>query len=160
MSNQLKQVEAIALVINDRPEVSDDFWGGVESIIRLREDLPVDTLTGLDAFSHIQVVWSFHLAAREDVHLGARSPRNNPEWEASGTFVHRNHRRPSQIAVSHPRLLGVDGRDIHVVDLDAVNGTPVIDIAPWFREFGPQGEVRQPAWPTEMLADYWTKAEG
>ena len=111
MTDQPVHVETIAHVINDRAEATDDYWGGVESVIRLREDLPLETLLGLDAFSHIEVVWSFHKAPREDVHLGARSPRNNPEWEPSGTFVHRNHRRPSQIAISHPRLLKVEGRD-------------------------------------------------
>jgi tRNA (Thr-GGU) A37 N-methylase len=159
MTDSPVTVETIAHVVNGRPEPSDDYWGGIESVIRLRADLPVDTLRGLEAFSHIEVVWAFHRASRQDVHLGARSPRNDPQWEPSGTFVHRNHRRPSQIAVSHPRLLRVDGRDIHVLDLDAVDGTPVIDLAPWFQEFGPRGEVRQPAWPTEMLADYWTRAE-
>nr|WP_283247669.1 TrmO family methyltransferase [Streptomyces sp. I05A-00742] len=84
-----------------------------------------------------------------------RCCRNNPEWPTTGTFVHRNHRRPAQIATSFPRLLGVDGRDLHVTDLDAVDGTPVIDIAPYFQEMGPRGPVREPAWPSEMLQDYW-----
>ncbi|MBF9071877.1 TrmO family methyltransferase domain-containing protein [Streptacidiphilus fuscans] len=149
--------EAVAHVINDRTEVSDDYWGGVPSIIRLREDLPENTLAGLNEFSHLQVVFKFHLAVPGDVHLGARSPRNDPRWEPSGTFAHRNHRRPAQIGVSHPCLIKIDGRDLHVVDLDAVDGTPVLDIAPWFADFGPRGEVHQPTWPSEMLANYWTE---
>lgn len=151
-------IEAVAHVINARTEVSDDYWGDVPSIIRLRDDLPEDTLAGLGEFSHIQVVFKFHLASPEDVHLGARSPRNDPRWEPSGTFAHRNHRRPAQIGISQPRLVKVEGRDLHVLDLDAVDGTPVLDIAPWFAEFGPRGEVHQPTWPTEMLADYWAES--
>ena len=159
MTEQPVQVDTIAHVISPRTEATDDYWGGVESVIRLREDLPLDTLQGLDEFSHIEVVWFFHKATRADVHLGARSPRNNPEWKPSGTFSHRNHRRPSQLAVSHPRLLRIEGRDLHVLDLDAIDGTPVVDLAPWFAEFGPRGEIWQPAWPTQMLKDYWSEAK-
>jgi tRNA (Thr-GGU) A37 N-methylase len=38
-----------------------------------------------------------------------------------------------------------------------VDGTPVLDIKPWFQEMGPRGEVHQPSWPTEMLADYFAR---
>lgn len=98
---------------------------------------------------------TFHKASPEDVALHARSPRNNPQWPTTGTFVHRNHRRPNQLAESFPRLLKVDGLDLHVTDLDAVDGSPVYDLALYFREMGPRGEVREPSWPGEMLADYW-----
>lgn len=104
------------------------------------------------------MTWTFHLARPDDVQLHARSPRGNPQWPATGTFVHRNHRRPNQLAISYPRLLGVEGRDLLVTDLDAVDGTPVLDLAPYFREMAPRGPVRQPAWPGEMLADYWLNA--
>lgn len=39
-------------------------------------------------------------------------------------------------------------------DLDAIDGSPVYDLAPYFREMGPRGEVREPGWPGEMLKDY------
>ncbi|MFC9085505.1 TrmO family methyltransferase domain-containing protein [Nocardiopsis dassonvillei] len=58
------------------------------------------------------------------------------------------------MAVSHPRLLRGEGHDLHVEDLDAVDGTPVLDIAPWFVKFVPRGEVSQPRWPGEMLSNY------
>ncbi|MDH6111395.1 tRNA-Thr(GGU) m(6)t(6)A37 methyltransferase TsaA [Kitasatospora sp. MAP12-15] len=151
-------VEPIATVIGGHLEPADDYQGGVESIIRLHEEYPLETLQGIEEFSHLTVIWHFHRASPGDVQLHARSPRGDARWPATGTFVHRNHRRPNQLATSYPRLLRVDGRDLHVVDLDAVNGTPVIDIAPFFREMGPRGEVTQPAWPGEMLANYWAGA--
>lgn len=52
----------------------------------------------------------------------------------------------------------MEGRDLLVTDLDAVDGTPVVDLAPYFQEMGPRGTVRQPAWPSEMLATYWRDA--
>jgi tRNA (Thr-GGU) A37 N-methylase len=75
-------------------------------------------------------------------------------WPVTGTFVHRNHRRPNQLAESFPRLVKVDGLDLHVTDLDAIDGSPAHDLAPYFKEMGPRGEVRQPNWLSEML-NYW-----
>ncbi|MEU2598154.1 SAM-dependent methyltransferase [Streptomyces hirsutus] len=153
------EVRPIATVVGGHTRVLDDYQGGVRSIIRLHEEYPLETLKGIEEFSHLTVTWRFHLARPEDVQLHARSPRGNTRWPATGTFVHRNHRRPNQLAISYPRLLDVDGRDLHVTDLDAVDGTPVIDLAPYFQQMGPRGGVRQPAWPGEMLdAEYWKDA--
>lgn len=148
------EIKPIATVVGGRTEPSDDHWTGM-AIIRLNPDFPVEVVQGLEGFSHLLVVWHFHQASPDDVALHARSPRNNPEWPSTGTFVHRNHRRPNQLAQSFPRLLKVDGLDLHVTDLDAIDGSPVFDLAPYFREMGPRGDVRQPAWPSEMLTDYW-----
>ncbi|MER6091274.1 SAM-dependent methyltransferase [Streptomyces bluensis] len=152
------QIEPIGTVIGGRNNVADDNWGGIESVIRLDSKFPIDVVKGLDQFSHLVVTWHFSKASPEDVALHARSPRNDPRWEPSGTFAHRNHRRPNQLATSFPRLLKVEGLDLHVTDLDAVDGTPIYDLAPYFKEMGPRGEVCEPAWPGEMLKDYWAKA--
>ncbi|MFD7552209.1 SAM-dependent methyltransferase [Streptomyces sp. NPDC059816] len=149
------EIVPVATVVGGHTTVADDYQGGVEAIIRLHAGYPLDTLAGLEEFSHLQVLWHFHRGTPDDVALHARSPRNNPAWPATGTFVHRNHRRPNQLAVSHPRLLRVDGLDLHVTDFDAVDGTPVYDLAPWFPVMGPRGPIRTPAWVDEMLPDYW-----
>ncbi|MFE7525322.1 SAM-dependent methyltransferase [Kitasatospora sp. NPDC057542] len=150
---------SIATVVGGHLEPADDYQAGVTSIIRVHEHYPLETLKGIDEFSHLVVHWRFHRAYPDDVQLHARSPRGNARWPETGTFVHRNHRRPNQIATSFPRLLRVDGRDLHVTDLDAVDGTPVLDLAPYFAQMGPRGEVIQPTWPAEMLADYWLDAD-
>lgn len=87
--------------------------------------------------------------------LGARRPSDNPDLPEVGIFGHRNMRRPNWLGVSRCRLLKVDGLDLHFEDLDAVDGTPMIDIKPWFSEFGPRGQVRQAQWTTEMLTHYY-----
>ncbi|MFI9311027.1 SAM-dependent methyltransferase [Streptomyces triculaminicus] len=156
MSAESFKVNSIATVVGGHTTPADDYQGGVESIIRLHPQYPLETLQGIENFSHLIVTWHFHLATPDDVALHARSPRNDPRWPATGTFVHRNHRRPNQLATSFPRLLAVDGLDLHVEDLDAVAGTPIVDLAPYFEEFGPRGPVEQPSWPAEMLRNYWT----
>ncbi|MEU6114326.1 TrmO family methyltransferase [Streptomyces sp. NPDC047117] len=137
-----------------RAYATEDHWNET-AIIRLNSDFPPEVVQGLEEFSHLVVVWHFSKASPDDVALHARSPRNNPDWPTTGTFVHRNHRCPNQLAQSFPRLLKVDGLDLHVRDLDAVDGTAVYDLSPYFQEMGPRGELRQPAWPGEMLKDYW-----
>lgn len=68
-------------------------------------------------------------------------------------------RRVNWLGVSRCNLLKVDGLDLHVEDLDAVDGTPVIDIKPWFDVMGPRGAVHEPAWPSEMLDLYYAPTD-
>jgi tRNA (Thr-GGU) A37 N-methylase len=158
MTRESFQVEPIAFVLGGRKEPTDDYWGGTRSLIRIDGTrFGADATAGLDGFSHLEIVFRFHLTDPTDLNLGARAARDNPDWPAVGIFGHRNMRRLNWLGVSRCRLLKVDGLDLHVEELDAVDGTPVLDIKPWFREFGPRGEVTQPAWDTEMLPDYFTR---
>lgn len=152
------EIKSVATVVGGHATPADDYQGGVESIIRLHPDYPAETLMGLEEFSHLQVLWHFHQGSPDDVALHARSPRNNPAWEPSGTFAHRNHRRPNRLAISYPRLIRIDGHDLYVTDLDAVDGTPVFDFAGWFPPMGPRGPIHAPKWVSEMLENYWANA--
>jgi tRNA-Thr(GGU) m(6)t(6)A37 methyltransferase TsaA len=150
------QLTPVGVVASPRTAPSDDYWTE-QAVIKLDPGFPAEVVQGLAEFSHLIVIWHFHRASLGDVALHARSPRNNPSWPQTGTFVHRNHRRPNQLAVSFPRLLTVEGLDLHVTDLDAIDGTPVYDLAPYFTEMGPRGQIREPAWPAEMLSNYWAE---
>ena len=144
------------MVLGGRTEPTDDFWGGTRSIIRIdAERFPPDATAGLEDFSHLEVIFRFHLTDPTDLHPGARRPRDNPDWPPVGIFGHRNMRRLNWLGVSRCRLLAVDGLDLHVEDLDAVDGTPVIDIKPWFTAMGPRGDIREPEWTNHMLRDYY-----
>lgn len=87
------QIQPIGVVVGGRTQPTDDHWTE-QAIIRLDPGFPAETVQGLDEFSHLVVVWHFHQASPADVALHARSPRNNPDWPPTGTFVHRNHRLP------------------------------------------------------------------
>ncbi len=155
------EVVPIARIIGGRSEPTDDYWGGATSIIRIdAERFPVEATASLDSFSHLEVIFRFHLTDPTDLNLGARRPRDNPEWPEVGIFGHRNMRRINWMGVSRCRLLKVDGLDLHVEELDAVDGTPVLDIKPWFAEMGPRGEQHQAAWTTSMLQDYFARPTG
>ncbi|MET8625764.1 TrmO family methyltransferase [Kitasatospora sp. NPDC004669] len=153
------EVEALGHVVGGRTEPTDDFWGGTRAIIRLDGSLfTPDATKGLEDFSHLEVAFRFHLTDPTDLNLGARRPRDNPDWPEVGIFGHRNMRRLNWLGVSHCRLIKVDGLNLYVEDLDAVDGTPVLDVKPWFAEMGPRGEHRQADWTTIMLRDYFAPA--
>lgn len=159
MSEESIELPVIARVVGGHTGRQDDYKGGVTSIIRLIPSIPSSALQGIEEFSHLEVIWHFSLGSDQDIELEPRSPRDNPAWPATGGLAHRNAKRPARIATSYPRILKTDGRDIHVIDLDADAGTPVIDLAPVFKEMLPRGPVIQPAWPTEMLRNYWVSAD-
>ena len=145
----------VATVIGGRAEAVDDHWGGVEAVIRLDERFQPDALLGLEEFSHLDVVYVFHGVDEASVVAGARHPRGRPDWPLVGIFAQRAKARPNRIGVSTCRLLGVDGRDLRVADLDAIDGTPVLDIKPHLVEMGPRGPVAEPAWVVELMREYW-----
>jgi tRNA (adenine37-N6)-methyltransferase len=73
-----------------------------------------------------------------------------------GIFAQRGKVRRNRIGVTVCRLVSVEGLAIVVEDLDAIDGTPVLDIKPYMREFGPREQVAQPAWATALMSGYWT----
>lgn len=114
-----------------------------------------EALAGLEAFSHVEIVFHFHGLPPEREATGARRPRDNPAWPLAGIFAQRGSPRPNRLGVTRCRLLAVEGLSLTVEGLDALDGTPVLDIKPWFRQFGPRGETRQPAWVDAVMEEYW-----
>jgi tRNA-Thr(GGU) m(6)t(6)A37 methyltransferase TsaA len=147
--------EPVATVVGGRTEPFDDDWDAVEAIIRLDERFDAEALDGLEEFSHLEVVYVFDRVDPADVETGARHPRGNEDWPRVGIFAQRAKDRPNRIGVSVCRLLRVEERDLHVAGLDAVDGTPVLDLKPVMTEFAPRGELRQPDWARELMAGYW-----
>jgi len=152
-------IRAVAWVKNARSTPEDDRWGGVTSVIELDETIEEDALLGLDAFSHVVVLFAFH-RLEGDVHFGLRHPRGNEAWPRVGIFAQRARRRPNRLGVTCCRVERVEGRRLHVRDLDAIDGTPVIDIKPFMEEFAPRGvtegkATRQPGWSRELMQSYW-----
>ena len=146
----------IGMVRGSRAEAVDDDWGGVEAIVELDgERFGPDALAGLDQFSHVEVVFVFDRVDEARVERGARRPRGNPAWPEVGIFAQRAKARPNRIGLTTCELVGVDGLRLHVRGLDAVEGTPVLDLKPYMAEFAPRTSTRQPPWATELMKGYW-----
>jgi len=148
-------VQSIGIVSAIRPHAEDDFWGGEESCISLSDQFGPEALMGLSEFSHVEVIFLFHEVNPDNIVSGARHPRNNPDWPKVGIFAQRGKNRPNRLGSTVCRLIRVDGNRLFVSELDAINGTPVIDIKPVMAEFLPRQEVRQPAWSHEIMNKYW-----
>jgi len=151
----IEQVQAIGFVEAVRPHAEDDFWGGEEACITLAEQFSTEALQGLDAFSHVEVLFLFHEVEPSKIVTGARHPRNNQEWPAVGIFAQRGKNRPNRIGSTICQVVRVEGAKLFVSELDAINGTPVLDIKPVMVEFLPRAKIRQPAWSHELMRQYW-----
>jgi len=149
------EIRAIGFVETVRFKVEDDFWGGEQACITLTDEFPPEALQGLPEFSHVEVVFHFHKLDPAEVVLGARRPRGNPAWPVVGIFAQRGKARPNRIGCTICRVIRVEGRKLYVAELDALDGTPVLDIKPVLAEFLPRQEIRQPAWSRELMREYW-----
>lgn len=146
----------IGTVVGGRTEAVDDRWDVVSSRIELDPAvLEPGATEGLLDFSHIEVVFCFDRVDQEGVCRGTRHPRGRLDWPSVGILAQRAKDRPNCIGTTVCRIAGVGRHWIDVVGLDAIAGTPVLDVKPYLAEFGPRGEVRQPAWSTELMAEYW-----
>jgi tRNA-Thr(GGU) m(6)t(6)A37 methyltransferase TsaA len=152
------EMEPIGRVEAARARVEDDFWGGVESCITLSDRYEPEALEGIEAFSHVEVLFLFDQVDSSKIVTGARHPRNNPNWPAIGIFAQRGKNRPNRIGSTICRVLRREGRRLFVAELDAIDGSPVLDIKPVMSEFLPRQEVRQPSWSRELMSRYWEKA--
>ncbi|MCQ9157137.1 MULTISPECIES: SAM-dependent methyltransferase [Acetobacteraceae] len=149
-------IEAIGCVYGGRTEPIDDNWGQSRSTIELdRTKFGPDALAGIDAFSHAEIIFLFDKVAQEKIETGARHPRWRQDWPLTGIFAQRGKNRPNRLGVTVCRILTVEETRLEVEGLDAIDGTPVIDIKPVMREFLPREDVRQPAWVSELMAEYW-----
>jgi tRNA (adenine37-N6)-methyltransferase len=146
----------IGHVRGGRTEIVDDDWGAVRAAIELDPAVVGDDATvGLETFSHLEVVFLFDRVDPAAVATGARRPRGNPDWPEVGILAQRGKGRPNRLGVSRCELVAVDGLRLGVVGLDAIDGSPVLDVKPWMSGFAPRGQVAEPRWATDLMAGYW-----
>ena len=154
-------VEAVGYVRGGRTDPIDDDWGQSRSTIELNPALyGPDALAGLDSFSHAEIIFLFDRVLPEKIEKGARHPRGREDWPLTGIFAQRGKNRPNRLGVTVCRVLSIDGTALHIEGLDAIDGTPVIDIKPVMREFLPRGAFHQPEWVAELMAQYWSPYPG
>ena len=140
-----------------RPHAEDDFWDGEEACIRLTAEYTPDSLQGIEDFSHVEVIYLFHEVDTAKIVTGARHPRNNTAWPRVGIFAQRGKNRPNRIGSTICRCLRVEGTQLYVSELDAIDKTPVLDIKPVMAEFLPRAPLRQPRWSQELMSRYWLR---
>jgi tRNA-Thr(GGU) m(6)t(6)A37 methyltransferase TsaA len=148
------KLQSIATIHNIRTAAIDDDWGEIISEITLESDIPAETFAGIEAFSHLEIIFYFDKVDNSTVVFSSR-PRGNPNYPLVGIFSQRKKDRPNKIGLCTVQLLEHNERTIKVKGLDAIDGTPVLDIKPVFREFQPFTEIMQPEWVSDLMKNYW-----
>ena len=145
----------VGVVRNGINKMSTGNWAGAESRIELNHDL-VPGLKGLADFSHAVVV--FHLdqiPPFDKAKQLLRQPRGMEHLPPVGVFAQRNKFRPNPIGVTPVRLVSIAGNILTVTGLDAMDGTPVLDVKPFIPEFDSVAESKQADWVPAMLKGYF-----
>lgn len=155
MKQMQYSIKPIAFINNTRKDILDDNWGSIVSTIELAENINEASLKGINEFSHLEIVFLFNKVSDDKIQYEARHPRNNKDYPEVGIFAQRGKNRPNKLGVTIVELIEQKQRILIVKGLDALDGTPIIDIKPVMKEFLPKDEVRQPEWSISLMKNYW-----
>ena len=141
----------MGVVRNRIKEPMSHGWEEVTSRIVLRREL-AEALLGLDGYSHIQVLFWPHQVPDEVRGSKPRlHPRDDPANPLQGILATRSQIRFNPILVSVVPLLAVKANVLHVRGLDAVDGSPVLDVKPYIPHHDSIREVKVPQWVAERI---------
>ena len=147
-------LNSIGTVKNEVIEPVDTGWGSVQSTIVLNPEW-AGAFDGLDTFSHALILTFLHQVAARHAKIPAqRHPRNRDDLPLLGVFSQRARVRPNPIGVTACEIVGVDTRELIVMGLDAINGTPILDVKPYVPLFDRIESPVVPSWVNELLADF------
>lgn len=120
-------------------------WEGVRSDLIFRDDL-LDALDGIETYSHVIVLFHIDRVPEEERTSGRIHPRGDPALPEQGVLATRSQRRPNPIGVAVVPLLRRRKNILRVRGLDAINGTPVLDIKPYIPRYDSVPDARVPDW--------------
>ncbi len=145
------ELEPIGYVRSPEKHSRNGSFEHVAAEIVLKPEL-AEAVEGLDEFSHLEVIYFMHIP---DGRTGWKSkvhPRGHKELPSVGLFATRSPHRPNRIGLTLCELLAIDGSLLRVRGLDALDGSPVLDIkGPSRTQYSGGLQMRFPHW-TETLA--------
>jgi tRNA-Thr(GGU) m(6)t(6)A37 methyltransferase TsaA len=147
-------MRAIGVVRSPVAEGVDEGWGSFVSEIHLGEEY-APGLRGLEEFSHVIVVFLMHEATFNPGEDLVRRPRERADMPEIGIFAQRAKHRPNPIGLTAVRLLSVRGNVLTVQGLDAIDGSPVLDIKPYFPAFDRVDDATTPEWVGKLMQGYF-----
>lgn len=143
----------IGYVRNDVQNRKDVSWGEDVSTIVLNEEYH-SGIKGLENFTHVIILYYLDKAAyQKEKHL-QRRPQNREDMPLVGIFSQRGKDRPNQIGMTSVRIVSVDGAALTVKGLDAIDGTPVLDIKPYYPVYDKK-DAKVPEWVDRLMAHYF-----
>ena len=147
------EMEPVGFVHNAVMDRKDVAWGNDVSSIILKEQYR-SGLKGLEDFSHVIVLyWLDQAAYDREKHL-QRRPQNRDDMPLVGIFSQRGKDRPNRIGLTAVEIISVSEDTLVVKGLDAVDGTPVLDIKPYYPVYDKK-DASVPEWVDRLMAHYF-----
>lgn len=144
----------IGFVETSATEKVDENWGTVESKIVLEEDYR-GGFEGLADFSHAIILTFLHEAHFDAGKHLQRRPQGRDDMPPAGIFSQRAKNRPNPIGVTAVEIISVADDTLTVRGLDAINGTPVLDVKPYVPHFDRVDDPAVPQWIIRLMEDYF-----
>ena len=141
----LRAIGIVRNVVKQPPKRVPFGWEKVVSDIEVDSSL-TEALDGLEEFSHIVVLYWMHQVATTGQLPMKVHPMGKQELPLVGLFATRSPHRPNPVGETTVRLLQRQGNILKVEGLDAIDGTPVIDIKPYVPEFDSAAKATVPQW--------------
>jgi tRNA-Thr(GGU) m(6)t(6)A37 methyltransferase TsaA len=141
-------LKAIGIVRNEVKQPVRQDWEKVVSEIVVDSRL-TEALDGLEDFSHITVVYWMHQATATGELPTKIHPRGRQELPLVGLFATRSPQRPNPLGITTVRLLERQDNILRVEGLDAIDGTPVIDIKPYLPGYDSVANAKVASWITK-----------
>ena len=144
----------IGFVRSPATEKVDESWGAVEATIEVEPEYRPG-LRGLEQFSHVLVVAFLHDAGFEPARHLVRRPRGQADMPELGIFAQRAKDRPNPLGVTVVPIVAVEPTGLRVRGLDAIDGTPILDLKPYFPQFDSASAARVPEWVDRLMTGYF-----
>ncbi len=147
------EVKAIGTIHSPVTTAEEEHWSDVVSEIHI-DSAYAPGLQGIENWSHVMVVYYMHQAPFDPEEDLVRRPRDRDDMPAVGVFARRSPNRPNGIGVTAVEVVKVEGNILTVRRLDAIDGTPVLDIKPYAPVYDSVYEPLIPVWFIRLMQDY------
>lgn len=148
------KLEPIGTVKSPVSGAVDENWGNVVSKIHLADSLAAG-LQGMEQFSHIIVIFFMHQYIFDLATDLVRRPQGRSDMPKMGIFAQRAKHRPNPIGITAVPLIRVEQNILEVKGLDAIDGTPILDIKPYFPAYDRVANAAIPEWAERLMRGYF-----
>ena len=147
------EIKPIGYVHNAVAQKKHVAWGEDVSVIML-EEAYAGGLQGREDFSHVIVLFYLDKAKYEKEKHLQRRPQNRQDMPVVGIFAQRTKDRPNTIGVTAVEIVSVEERCLTVKGLDAIDGTPVLDLKPYYPVYD-RKDAAVPEWVERLMEHYF-----
>ncbi|SHI21811.1 tRNA-Thr(GGU) m(6)t(6)A37 methyltransferase TsaA [Butyrivibrio fibrisolvens DSM 3071] len=146
-------MQPIGYVKNEVTQRKDTSWGDDTSTVVLNDEFKTG-LTGLEDFSHAIILFHLDKAKYEKEKHLQRRPQNRDDMPLVGIFSQRGKDRPNQIGMTSVEIISVTNSTLTVKGLDAIDGTPILDIKPYYPVYDKK-DAKVPKWVDRLMEHYF-----